>query len=253
MCNLKVLAQQEGSLCQSVPKPCAGQSPPSPNKSSKSGRRRNRGCKPTEEQAAVATPVKEETSPVCCADDDQATATPGSSAELSENTSPSPPPSPPVAVYAEAKIVYALAKLLSHMATASKPPATPCYKSNRFQSVRAPQVSLTSYASRIRKFFRCTDECFVLCLVYIDRIVKLHPDMQVTDLTCHRLLLIGTMVAAKFHDDEYASNAYFAKVGGIETVELNAMEAKFMELINWRLYVKASDYDWYLKALRGIP
>jgi len=233
----KVSIQEEERLGQSHPEQCAKQAFQNADKSSRDSRRnsrRNRDQKPTAEEASVTTaelePPQQET------------------VKPAEDSKPS---------FAEEYIAGALAKLLTHMAvlastTAStdKPAAE---KSCSFQSVRAPQVSLSSYASRIRKFFRCTDECFVLCLVFIDRIVKCHPEIEVTDLTCHRLLLVGTMVAAKFHDDEYASNAYFAKVGGIETAELNALEAEFLELINWRLYVTASDYDWYLNALRGIP
>jgi len=149
----------------------------------------------------------------------------------------------------EDHIIYGLAKLLKHMARATKPSAD----KSCFQSVRLPKVSLSSYASRIHKYFRCTDECFVLCLVYIDRILKWNPDIQVTDLTCHRLLLTGAMVAAKFHDDEYASNEYFARVGGIDTQELNSLEAEFLQRIKWKLYVGPTEYDWFLRTLREIP
>jgi hypothetical protein len=120
-----------------------------------------------------------------------------------------------------------------------------------FQSVSIPKVSLSSYASRIYKYFRCTDECFVLCLVYIDRIARAHPEIEVTDFSCHRLFFISAVVAAKFHDDTYASNEYFARVGGIQTAELNALEAEFLQLLHWRLYVGPSEYDLYVQTLRG--
>lgn len=163
--------------------------------------------------------------------------------------SPSPPPS--TAGKAEETTFSSLARVLTQMAKNADPSelATPC----SFASARPPQVSLTSYASRIRKFFRCTDECFVLCLVYIDRIVHSHSDIQVNDLTCHRMLLVGTMIAAKFHDDEYAANSYYAKVGGIETSELNALEAEFLKALNFKLFVTGKDFDWYLTALRQMP
>lgn len=154
--------------------------------------------------------------------------------------------------FAEDHTIYALAKILEHMAKACKPSSDNESKSYGFHSVRVPKVSLSSYASRIQKYFRCTDECFVLCLVYIDRIVKHNPDIQVTDLSCHRLLLTGCMVAAKFHDDEYASNEYFAKVGGIETKELNALEAEFLQLLDWKVFVRRKEYDWFHETLRSI-
>lgn len=121
-----------------------------------------------------------------------------------------------------------------------------------FQSVSLPKVSLSSYASRIYKYFHCTDECFLLCLVYIDRIVNSQPDIEVTDFTSHRLFFISAVVAAKFHDDAYASNDYFARVGGIHPTELNALEAEFLQLLDWRLYVGPAEYDLYLQNIRGI-
>lgn len=150
---------------------------------------------------------------------------------------------------ADEKIIFALAKLLKHVAQHSKPSG---HKSG-FLSVRLPSVSLGSFAARIRRFFQCCDECFVLCLVYIDRIIKLNPHFQVSDLACHRLLLVGCVVAAKFHDDEYASNDYFAKVGGIDVQELNALEVEFLQLLNWKLFVADAQYNWYLQSLRCIP
>lgn len=123
--------------------------------------------------------------------------------------------------------------------------------SSSFQSVSLPKVSLSSYASRIYKYFRCTDECFVLCLVYIDRIVKLHPHIEVTDFTSHRLFFISALVATKFHDDVYASNDYFARVGGMHPVEVNALEEEFLRLLDWRLCVGPSEYNLYFQTLRG--
>lgn len=163
--------------------------------------------------------------------------------DVTSSLSAAPPEVP------EDHIVYALSKLLNHMAKATEfAPG----KSSCFQSVRLPKVSLSSYASRIQKYFRCTEECFVLCLVYIDRIVKLNPDIQISELTCHRLLLTSATVAAKFHDDEYASNEYFARVGGIDNKELNILEADFLKLLQWKLCVSATEYEWYLEALCGI-
>jgi len=149
------------------------------------------------------------------------------------------------------QVVHGLAKLLKHMANlrANEGEESKC----SFQSVKMPKISLSAYASRIHKYFNCSDECFVLCMAYIDRIVKCHSDIQVTDLTCHRLLLTSTMVAAKFHDDQYGSNEYFAKVGGIAVAEMNALEAEFLKLLDWKLYVGAADYEWYLQAMCGIP
>lgn len=149
---------------------------------------------------------------------------------------------------ADDKTIFALAKLLNHMAQSSKPSGP----KTAFHAMRPPSVSLSSFAARIHTFFKCSEECFVLCLVYIDRIIKSNPDFEVSTSSCHRLLVIGSMVAAKFHDDEYASNEYYAKVGGISLQELNALELEFLQLLNWKLCIEGPEYNWFLQSLRGI-
>jgi hypothetical protein len=146
------------------------------------------------------------------------------------------------------QFVRSLGLLLMHMSSL----ASGASLESPFQSVSLPKVSISSYSSRIYKYLRCTDECFVLCMVYIDRVVKAHQGLEVTDLTCHRLFFISAVVAAKFHDDMYAGNDYFAKVGGLDLEELNALEAEFLQLLDWKLYVGASEYNSKLQTLRGM-
>ena len=42
------------------------------------------------------------------------------------------------------------------------------------------------FSFRIQKYFGCSNECFVLSLVYIDRIVKIHEEFTVSILNIHR-------------------------------------------------------------------
>ncbi|CAE8655839.1 unnamed protein product, partial [Polarella glacialis] len=77
----------------------------------------------------------------------------------------------------------------------------------------------------------------------------------ICSLNIHRLLVTSVMLSAKFFDDVYYSNAYYAKVGGVKTSELNALEALFMKLIEWRVHVSPQEYLQYrnhvLTAVRG--
>merc|ERR1719247_705209 len=111
-----------------------------------------------------------------------------------------------------------------------------------FHSVRPPTLKVHDYLARIRKYFLASDECYVMALVYIDRVGKIDPAMTVCELNVHRLLVISAMLAAKFHDDVYYSNNYYAKVGGVRTREVNALEVLFLRLIGWRLHVTPQEY-----------
>jgi len=53
------------------------------------------------------------------------------------------------------------------------------------------------------------------------------------------------MLAVKFFDDTYYSNAYYAKVGGVKAPEMNVLEVHFLRLIDWHLYVSPEEFDLY--------
>jgi len=114
-----------------------------------------------------------------------------------------------------------------------------------FHSVRVPPICIKDYLRRIRKYFVCTDECFVLALIYIDRVAKIDAVMAVCALNVHRLLLVTVMLGAKFNDDVYYSNAYYAKVGGMALKEVNALEARLLKMLSWHLLVEPVEYQLY--------
>lgn len=130
---------------------------------------------------------------------------------------------------------------LAHMAVSNHEPTRVTY----FHSREAPAISIQDYLARIAKYFQCSDECLVLCLVYIDRIVKFNSGFKVTPLSIHRVLLTSMLVAAKFHDDVFFTNTHYARVGGLRVRELNRLEAHFLQYIKWRLQVSPREYDLY--------
>lgn len=133
-----------------------------------------------------------------------------------------------------------LALWVQEMAVASRP-----QKVARFHSSRAPPISIQDYVKRLRKYFVCSSECFVVALVYIDRVGKNNDSMAVCDVTVHRLLMIALMIAAKFHDDKYYNNGYYAKVGGMTLREANILEVVMLKELKWRLVVSPEEYQLY--------
>ena len=114
-----------------------------------------------------------------------------------------------------------------------------------FHAVREPSVSIHDYLFRISRYFLCSPECFVMSLVYIDRIMKKQSDFVISKLNIHRLIVTSMMLAVKFFDDTYYSNAYYAKVGGVKAPEMNVLEVHFLRLIDWHLYVSPEEFDLY--------
>ncbi len=65
----------------------------------------------------------------------------------------------------------------------------------------------------------------------------------------HRLLITAVLVAAKFLDDSYFNNAYYAKVGGISLEEMNALEVDFLLRLDFRLHVQPEAFDLVCERL----
>ncbi|KAJ1427340.1 cyclin-domain-containing protein, partial [Ochromonadaceae sp. CCMP2298] len=120
----------------------------------------------------------------------------------------------------------------------------------KFQSSYAPDVTIESYLERIRRYSRCSDACFVMALVYIDRLID-GKKLMLSALNVHRLLITAVMLAAKFHDDLFYNNAYYAKLGGLTLQELNHLEIELLNLLSFKMFVSDSAYGKYTTQLQS--
>lgn len=57
------------------------------------------------------------------------------------------------------------------------------------------------------------------------------------------------VIAAKFYDDKFCCNHYYARIGGLSTEELNILELEFLSAINYTLLVNSDDYQNYHNEL----
>lgn len=120
----------------------------------------------------------------------------------------------------------------------------------KFHALRPPSIGVRDYLERILKFASCSNQCFVLALVYIDRLIQ-RNNFVLSSLNVHRIIITSVMLAAKFFDDQYFNNAYYAKVGGVPTIELNALELEFLFSINFALHVPGDVYANYEAELQN--
>lgn len=123
---------------------------------------------------------------------------------------------------------------------------------SRFHAKREPGISVADYLDRVQKYFFCSDACFIVSLVYIDRIVKIHPDFTISKLSLHRVLAASLVVSAKFLDDAYYNNAYYGKVCGISLKELNSLEIAFVTMLDWKLDVSTKEFNEYLAHVQKL-
>jgi len=128
-----------------------------------------------------------------------------------------------------------------------------------FVGLEIPDIGVVDYCKRLRKYFNCSPSCFVTALMYIDNILtktkKLSPEHRVVldTLTIHRLTLVGLVLAVKYHEDSHYSQAYYAQVGGVTLSELNALERKFVQILEWDLEVSYDKFSRYFGELVSHP
>eukprot|EP00624_Nannochloropsis_granulata_P007702 evm.model.NODE_9036_length_22116_cov_22.491907.7 len=118
----------------------------------------------------------------------------------------------------------------------------------KFHASRPPSISVAEYLERINTYASCSSECLVLALIYIDRLIQ-QSNFALTALNIHRVLITAIMLAAKFFDDQYFNNLYYAKVGGVPCKEINSLEVEFLFLTNFSLHVTEEVFFRYFHEL----
>lgn len=118
----------------------------------------------------------------------------------------------------------------------------------KFHALKAPGIGVEAYLDRVHKYASCSNECFILALIYIDRLIE-RNNFLLTELNVHRVVITAILLAAKFFDDAYYNNAYYAKVGGVLVSELNGLEVDFLFRINFSLHVQPDVFEKYKAEL----
>ena len=105
-----------------------------------------------------------------------------------------------------------------------------------------PHPTTPTHPRRNNKYASSSPECFVLALVFIDRLIARNT-LLLTSFNVHRIIISAVMLAAKFFDDQYFNNSYYAKVGGVPTNEVNSLELEFLFSVNFSLQVTTEVFE----------
>ncbi|CAF2373638.1 BnaAnng02560D [Brassica napus] len=123
-----------------------------------------------------------------------------------------------------------------------------------FHGSRAPSMNIQRYTERVHRYARCSPACFVAAFVYIVRYLErpgaTSMTRRLTSLNVHRLLITSILVAAKFLDRKCYNNAYYAKIGGVSTEEMNRLERTFLFDLDFRLNITAEMFEKHCLMLQ---
>lgn len=79
----------------------------------------------------------------------------------------------------------------------------------------------------------CSPIVYVTALILLDRAQEQNENFYVTARNVHRLIISSVTISAKYLEDFYYKNSYYANVGGITAKVLNELEHEFLELIQF--------------------
>lgn len=109
---------------------------------------------------------------------------------------------------------------------------------------KIPLITLYNYIERLSKYSQVSDGTFILALIYIDRICHFYK-INLNYFNIHKLFLASFIAAIKYHEDNYYSMKFYAKLGGVSLKEIINLEYEFMKLIHFNLFVSDNLYSKY--------
>jgi len=117
-----------------------------------------------------------------------------------------------------------------------------------FDAPEVPEISISEYMDRIIRYTPCSAEVYIMAVILMDRLA-MGAGVHITHLNVHRLLFTSILVASKTLDDTTYNNKYHSIVGGLELQDLNTLERRFLNLINYNLNVSFENFEFYRREI----
>ena len=121
-------------------------------------------------------------------------------------------------------------------------------KNNIFTSHGVPNITLSKYLERMKKYMKLEDNSVILGLIYLDRFCK-KTKIILTNYNTHRLLFISILTAVKYQEDKFYRNTFYSQVCGVQTNILNQMEYEYCCGMGFEFYVSVSLFDKYKNTI----
>mmetsp|Transcript_13290 Transcript_13290/g.32013 ORF Transcript_13290/g.32013 Transcript_13290/m.32013 type:complete len:539 (-) Transcript_13290:1100-2716(-) len=113
--------------------------------------------------------------------------------------------------------------------------------------------TIERYVTRILKYAQCSECNIVVAFLYLERIKRDYPQLDLSPTNLQRLLLVACMIASKFFDDIYYSNKHWAEIGELTLAEVNQLEFIFLGCLDFNCAVQREEYDNFVYGLKRIP
>ena len=117
-----------------------------------------------------------------------------------------------------------------------------------FSANSIPNITIKDYLIRIQNYSGIEKSTLILSMILIDHMCK-KSNIVLTIYNIHRILFSSVLISIKYNGDSYYDNTFYAQIAGIKPNELKLLEYKFLELNDFNVYVKDTEYEQYEKYL----
>jgi hypothetical protein len=99
---------------------------------------------------------------------------------------------------------------------------------NTYSTGVMPKINLDAYIIRCIQYLDITPQCFIIALIYIDKLRLYHKKINISYNNIYTILIIAMLIAGKYNDDECYSNQIFATVADMKLAYFNKFEVQFI-------------------------
>ena len=121
----------------------------------------------------------------------------------------------------------------------------------RFMPPPDPQ-SIFEFCANIMILTKMEKEVIIISLIYIERLI-FNTGFILNSRNWRKIIFISLIIASKLWDDDSLENIHYSQVfTHLKIGEINLLERTFLELINYKIFVKFSEYIKYYLAVKNL-
>ena len=121
----------------------------------------------------------------------------------------------------------------------------------RYMPPPDPQ-SIFEFVANIMILTKMEKEVIIISLIYIERLI-FNTGFILNSRNWRKIIFIALIIASKLWDDDSLENIHFSQVfTHLKIGEINLLERTFLELINYKVFIKFGEYMKYYLAIKNL-
>ena len=114
-----------------------------------------------------------------------------------------------------------------------------------------PQT-IFEFCANIMLLTKIEKESIIVALIYIERLI-FNTGLLINSRNWRKIIFTALIMASKIWDDDSLENMHFSQIfTHLKIGEINLLERNFMEMINYNLFIKFSEFMKYYFALKDM-